>query len=1153
MKDNTILAKTLRIMFVSGIGLANLATTRPTLASLDVSDVANHINLNSAVANSVWAPEPRLSITPATSIECPPVNTLSNLSPSEVVTCAKMGDATAAGASTIAGANSLVITKSVVGSANSGPFNVTISGPNGYVTNTTITSGVNTFTNLPTGIYTITETSPGAGWVTTYTVEGESNATSAVVFVGGVITAAATAPGTIMGAAFIDYNDNGVRDSGLVAPDLAVDGGVADVIVTAYDRDGNAAGTTTTDASGAYTLSTTASGLSGPYRIQFTNVPAGYEPSAKGVDNDTSVQFVNAGATNVNLGVLRPTDYCQNNPLLCMAAYGVGDPLAANSFDNLSELAAGTINWDGTGLRTVAQNQDFGSVWGVAYQRATHKMYVGAALVHQQGFGPLGMGGVYVVNDPQLTSSSAASFVDLNAAPYGFVFGDMPANSARSLSYGSFDAISFPWIARQGIGDIDVSEDGNALWLMNMYTMTGGLASLIKLDVTDGVAGAAAQYPLANMNGLPTCNNGVLRPWALKFANSKGYFGAVCSAENEGSSSDLMAYVLSFDPANPVTVTQELSMTMAYTKGDSNSLAFGSTDTIWYPWLNVWNPPTTNADWNYPGTGALAHPTPILSDIEFDAKGNMILSFGDRGAKQFAGYTWSGVQEYNSGGDLLKACVTANGTYVLESNGICGGVSGAGVADGKGPGGGEFYDDNTDLSPHEEAALGGLAQWPGNSQLVYTGMDPIWAYQSGLFWVDNNTGAKIRSASVTYAGSKADGMGDVEVLCDLAPIEIGNRVWYDVNGNGVQDGGELPISGVEVSLVTGSGTVTTTTDANGTYYFTHEATSGAYSTTLRANTPYTIYINPAQSPLVGWSLTTANAQSISGSVTSNNAFLDTIDSDANLIDGVPTIYYTTETAGHNNHGLDFGFTQSYTSSAIITNTYAPAPVKIGNRLWIESDADGLASTGTITPVVGQVVTATSSTGVVYTATTDANGLYTITVPANATYTVTTDTPAGTRPSAIVTTSGTDANAAAGNDTNHVSTGTPVTVTTADNLSIDFGFLVAAPTAIELGYFSAEQKCDVIEVEWQALSEWDVAGYQIYRSGTGRREDAQVVGEQMVFAQGAGASYSLSDGAVKAGRTYTYWLEEVNMSGAGRDVASISVTANGCAVTSPGSP
>jgi len=228
-------------------------------------------------------------------------------------------------------------------------------------------------------------------------------------------------------------------------------------------------------------------------------------------------------------------------------------------------------------------------------------------------------------------------------------------------------------------------------------------------------------------------------------------------------------------------------------------------------------------------------------------------------------------------------------------------------------------------------------------------------------------------------------------------------------------------------------------------------------------------------------------------------------------------------------------------------------VKIGNRLWIESDADGLASTGTITPVVGQVVTATSSTGVVYTATTDANGLYTITVPANATYTVTTDTPAGTRPSAIVTTSGTDANAAAGNDTNHVSTGTPVTVTTADNLSIDFGFLVAAPTAIELGYFSAEQKCDVIEVEWQALSEWDVAGYQIYRSGTGRREDAQVVGEQMVFAQGAGASYSLSDGAVKAGRTYTYWLEEVNMSGAGRDVASISVTANGCAVTSPGSP
>ena len=57
-----------------------------------------------------------------------------------------------------------------------------------------------------------------------------------------------------------------------------------------------------------------------------------------------------------------------------------------------------------------------------------------------------------------------------------------------------------------------------------------------------------------------------------------------------------------------------------------------------------------------------------------------------------------------------------------------------------------------------------------------------------------------------------------------------------------------------------------------------------------------------------------------------------------------------------------------------------AYVQIGDRLWVEDDNDGLASTGTITPVVGQVVTATASNGTtVYTGTTDANGIYTITV------------------------------------------------------------------------------------------------------------------------------------------------------------------------------
>ncbi|KJK49147.1 hypothetical protein UK23_14965, partial [Lentzea aerocolonigenes] len=54
---------------------------------------------------------------------------------------------------------------------------------------------------------------------------------------------------------------------------------------------------------------------------------------------------------------------------------------------------------------------------------------------------------------------------------------------------------------------------------------------------------------------------------------------------------------------------------------------------------------------------------------------------------------------------------------------------------------------------------------------------------------------------------------------------IGDRVWSDANGNGVQDAGEPGVPGVPVELFrqTPTGPVsagTTTTDGNGEYLFT---------------------------------------------------------------------------------------------------------------------------------------------------------------------------------------------------------------------------------------------------------------------------------------------------------------------------------------------
>ena len=149
----------------------------------------------------------------------------------------------------------------------------------------------------------------------------------------------------------------------------------------------------------------------------------------------------------------------------------------------------------------------------------------------------------------------------------------------------------------------------------------------------------------------------------------------------------------------------------------------------------------------------------------------------------------------------------------------------------------------------------------------------------------------------------------------------------------------------------------------------------------------------------------------------------------------------------------FGVVRSGDSQIDIHNT-APAPLLIGNRVWTEDDGNGIyGDDATDVPVVGVTVTAVDGSGTPYTDVTDASGFYTITVPANGTYTVTVPTQAGTTPSTVVF-PGTDSAPNANNDENHDAAGAVVTVTTEDNLTIDFGFTpdVVAQPLVAVGNF-----------------------------------------------------------------------------------------------------
>ena len=105
-------------------------------------------------------------------------------------------------------------------------------------------------------------------------------------------------------------------------------------------------------------------------------------------------------------------------------------------------------------------------------------------------------------------------------------------------------------------------------------------------------------------------------------------------------------------------------------------------------------------------------------------------------------------------------------------------------------------------------------------------------------------------------------------------------------------------------------------------------------------------MNGAQGVLAGanYIATQANAEAVGGSAISNDPVLDTRDSDALLIGTVSTIYYKTGNAGVSNHGLDIGFTRAPQGEVTITNK-APPQVTVGDRLWFDTNNDGLDNDG----------------------------------------------------------------------------------------------------------------------------------------------------------------------------------------------------------------
>ena len=214
-----------------------------------------------------------------------------------------------------------------------------------------------------------------------------------------------------------------------------------------------------------------------------------------------------------------------------------------------------------------------------------------------------------------------------------------------------------------------------------------------------------------------------------------------------------------------------------------------------------------------------------------------------------------------------------------------------------------------------------------------TGMTFVVANQPGDDTIDSDAD-EITGLTDTFVLNPGQVVSDIDA--GVNPGAVGDRVWLDVNQNGVQDAGEPGVPGITVDLLDSSGTTildTTVTGVDGIYAFNNLAPGD-----------YIIEFDiPAQMNLVP----------------QNTGLDDSIDSDVdpNAVDKQIPV---TVISGPGNQTYDAGI----------------EPAFLGNFVWLDSDNNGEQDAGEpgIEGVTVELL-ASDGTTVVQSTTTDANGEY----------------------------------------------------------------------------------------------------------------------------------------------------------------------------------
>ncbi|KPI17159.1 Cna B domain protein [Actinobacteria bacterium OK074] len=634
-----------------------------------------------------------------------------------------------------------------------------------------------------------------------------------------------TGDGTVTVRVVTEVDADGTYDS-------VLEPGMPGVKVTLTDDAGHTLTSTTTDDGTAVFTPATSDLTGGKYRIQVVNPDANtYRPAVAGLATGADAMRSNtgfvdvSGATDVTYttGFWDPGVYCQENPTLVTCNLAKGDATGKNGLVSFGGDFTNTS--PGGTFTNLTANTAQQSVFGIGTDR-TGNTYMGTLVKRHAEYGPAGaVNAIYRYNT---TSQAVSTFVTLP--------GTLTAHDSAD-SYLNDDAV-YSKVGREGIGDVDVSGDGKTLYAVDLNDSK--LYTVPIQGTGDTVtAGTQTAYDIPK----PADCVGDWHPYGIGVRGARVLVGGVCGAETTvsttvpwGDPSQLSAHVYEFAAG---AFSEIFNQKLDYPRGcayrflGTPTTAYRCTDTttvgermsaLW----EAWNERVPDIE----SHRFVSAPQPILSNIEIADNGDLVLGYRDRfgdmqgnGTYRFG--TTTVLASVIAAGDVLRACVSGT-TYTLENNGSCGSLTGNLPGNAMGPGNGEFYDDLTVLGDahHDQITQGGTVLQPYRKKLWSTVYDPYTnqAFEQGVRRWTSEDGAI--AGNLTFGSSldtslfgKGNGLADLELVCDQAPVQIGNRVWYDANGNGVQDPSEPPVAGVVVTLTDTNGrTLTARTDANGEYY-----------------------------------------------------------------------------------------------------------------------------------------------------------------------------------------------------------------------------------------------------------------------------------------------------------------------------------------------